>query len=97
VSVKLFLYVVVGFAFTGLTFWWIIAAPAPVSSPPVFFLFAVVCTISNIGSFWMLYMAIRYEKNPWPTVLLAFIPFTSFWYYFERVRPGKLKRPIYPD
>ncbi len=40
----------------------------------------------------MLYMAIRYEKHPLPMVLLAFVPFAFFWYYFERVRPGKLVR-----
>jgi len=41
----------------------------------------------------MMYMSIRYEKKPLPFVLLALlIPFTFLWYYFERVRPGKLGR-----
>jgi hypothetical protein len=41
----------------------------------------------------MMYMSIRYEKHPLPMVLLAaFIPFSFLWYYFERVRRGKLRR-----
>lgn len=40
-----------------------------------------------------MYMSIRYEKKPLPMLALAlFVPFTFVWYYFERVRPGKLAR-----
>ena len=56
---------------------------------PIFALF----TIQPLGAFWMMYIAIRYEKNPFPLILLAmFIPFSFLWYYFERVRPGKVRR-----
>jgi len=45
----------------------------------------------------MAYICIRYEKNPLPLVVLALcVPFTFLWYYFERVRPGKLTRPEGP-
>jgi len=37
----------------------------------------------------MFYMALRYEKNPWLMILLAFIPYAFLWYYFERVRPER--------
>jgi hypothetical protein len=45
-----------------------------------------------VGAFWMMYMSIRHEKSPLPMVMLAFIPFTFLWYYFERFRAGKLRR-----
>ena len=48
---------------------------------------------SPLGRLWMGYMAIRYEKNPFPMLLPAlFVPFTFVWYCFERVRPGKSRR-----
>ena len=37
----------------------------------------------------MMYMAIRHEKRPLPIILLAFLPYTFLWYYFERVKPQK--------
>jgi hypothetical protein len=45
----------------------------------------------NLGTIWMLYVALRLEKHPFPFVLLAFVPFASLWYYFERFRSGKHK------
>ena len=85
---KLALWVTSGFAIVGLTFWWaatsgVLANPVPVS------LFAMCCLASNLGSFWMIYVAIRHERHPWPMILLAFLPFAAFWYYFERVRFDK--------
>ena len=44
---------------------------------------------SPIGSFWMLYVSIRYEKHPATYMLMAFVPFMSVWYYFERYKTGK--------
>ena len=40
--------------------------------------------VSNIGSFWMLYQAIRYEPYPLRFVLFSFVPFACIWYYRER-------------
>ena len=91
---KLFLYIVGGTIVTGLVFWFITTSNAPANSLLTIF-FAAICIASPLGAFWMTYMAIRYEKNPWPMVLLGlFVPFTFLWYYFERVRPGKL--PSHP-
>ncbi len=42
----------------------------------------------------MLYMAVRYEAQPLPMMFLAFVPYAFLWYYFERVRRGKLMRQI---
>jgi hypothetical protein len=55
-------------------------------NPLPFLMLALVYGVSPIGSFWMLYMVIRYEKRPLPWLLLAFIPYFSFGYYFHRVR-----------
>jgi hypothetical protein len=41
--------------------------------------------IANIGGFWMIYQAVRYERRVWRYVLLAFIPFMFVWYSLVRV------------
>jgi hypothetical protein len=51
----------------------------------LFLLFAA----PNIGTIWMLYVSIRFEKHPLPFAFLAFIPYAFLWYYFQRVRPKK--------
>jgi len=56
------------------------------------FLVVVIFAMPSIGAFWMLYMATRYETQPLPMMFLAFVPYAFLWYYFERVRPGKLMR-----
>jgi hypothetical protein len=47
------------------------------------FLFAFVFA-QNIGAFWMLYQAIRYEKRVGRYVLLSFVPFMFVWYSLVR-------------
>ncbi len=86
---KMVLYVLLGFAVAGFAFW-AVTAPGTSQNPLFVALLVVVFSIAPIGSFWMMYQAIRYEKNPWPLILCAmFIPFSFLWYYFERVRPAK--------
>ena len=46
--------------------------------------FALLAAVSNIGSYWMMYQAIRYEVRPLRFFLLAFLPLACVWYYFER-------------
>jgi len=48
-----------------------------------------VCAGPPIGTFWMLYVSIRHEKDPVPYMLMAFVPFMFVWYYFERYKTGK--------
>ena len=48
-------------------------------------------------TFWnllVLYIVIRYEKQPLPYILLAFIPYFSLGYYFERVRGRQMVSPM---
>jgi hypothetical protein len=65
---------------------------APDSNPFMLWAFVALFVIPPLGAFWMMYMSVRYEKHPLRFVLLTFIPFTFLWYYFERVRPRKLRR-----
>ena len=37
----------------------------------------------------MAYQCVRYEKKPFPLLLLVLIPYSFLWYYFERVRKRK--------
>jgi hypothetical protein len=85
---KLALWVLLGFVVTGLAFWMVTIPQVP-RDPFFMFLIVAVFAAPPIGAFWMMYMSIRYEKHPLPTILLAFIPYCFLWYYFERVRPGK--------
>ena len=86
---KALIYVVFGFAVLGLAFWIVVAQRISQDSPWIFPIIALF-GIPPIGAFWMMYMSIRHERKPLPMILLAFIPFTFVWYYFERIRPGKL-------
>jgi uncharacterized membrane protein YqjE len=90
---KLLLYVAGGFVALALAALVITRGQAPASNPAMLFAIVALFVIPPLGAFWMIYMSIRYEKRPLPLVLLAFlIPFTFVWYYFERVRAGKLQR-----
>ena len=86
------LWILLGFAVAGLAFW-TITSEGP-ENPFLVFAVVVVFAVAPIGAFWMLYMAIRYETHPLLMVLMAFVPYAFLWYYFERVRPGKLSRGI---
>jgi len=86
---KMFLWILLGFSIAGLAFW-MVTIPGVVRNPLLMFLFVVVFAVPPFGAFWMLYMSLRYEKHPLKMVLLAFVPYAFLWYYFERVRPGKL-------
>ena len=40
---------------------------------------------NNLGAFWMLYQAVRYEKRVLKYVAMAFIPFMFIWYALVRL------------
>ncbi len=84
---KLVGWILAGLSVTGLAFWMITADLG--TKPLILPLVVAVFAVPPIGAFWMLYMAIRYEKNPLPMMMMAFIPYGFLWYYFERVRTGK--------
>ena len=86
---KMLLWILVGLFVTGLAFW-MITVPGLSRNPVVVLMVVVVFVIPPVGAFWMLYMSIRHEKHALPMILLALIPYTFLWYYFERVKPGKL-------
>ena len=92
---KLLLYIVGGFVAMAAATLLIARGHVP-ESPAILFAFVVLFGVPPVGAFWMMYMSIRYERSPLPMLLLAFIPFTFLWYYFERVRPGKVGRARNP-
>lgn len=56
-------------------------------------LVAAIFGVPAIATYWMIYDAVRYEKRPWPYIVLAFVPYLFIWHYFERVRKrGPLER-----
>jgi hypothetical protein len=81
-------WILLGFAATGLAFWIVTSSWVP-TSPLVQILTVAFFGIAPVGAFWMLYVVIRFEKRPFPLILLAFIPYGFVAYYFERVRPRK--------
>jgi hypothetical protein len=88
---KLFFWILLGLSVEGFAFW--LMATSLRQNPAVTFLSIMVFVMPPIGAFWMMYMAIRYEQRPVPLICLAlFFPYCFVWYYFERVRPGKLVR-----
>ncbi len=70
---------------------WIVIAPWTPQNVLVITTIAALFGLSSLGGFWMLYMAIRYERYPVRFVALSLLPFAFIWYYFERVRAGKHK------
>jgi|HubBroStandDraft_6_1064221.scaffolds.fasta_scaffold456456_1 hypothetical protein len=48
--------------------------------------------VGNLGSYWMLYKAIRYEDKPLLFALLAFVQFAFIWYFVARYRAGRVNR-----
>jgi hypothetical protein len=89
---KLIIHIVAGFVAMAAAALLIAGEQAPASSPAILVAFVALFAIPPFGAFWMMYQAIRHEKNPFPMIALAFIPYTFLWYYFERIRPGKARR-----
>jgi ABC-type transport system involved in cytochrome c biogenesis permease subunit len=87
---KMLGWILLGFIVTGLVFWMVVNQWIP-KSPFIETLIVVLFASPSVGAFWMLYVAIRFEKHPLPFILLAFIPFAFVGYYFDRVRPKRHK------
>jgi hypothetical protein len=85
---KLLMYVAGGLGALIAATFLLLLGPSPDSNPFILAVFFVLYAIAPLGGFWMMYMSIRYEKKPWPKILLALIPFTFLWYYFERRSHG---------
>ena len=77
---------VFGIAVAGLAFWVATTTQSVLPSPLPILILAAVYGVSPIGTFWMLYMAIRHERRPLLYIFLAFIPYSFVGYYLERVR-----------
>lgn len=86
---KLFVWVCLGLGITGMAFWFAISPwfPRNIWAEDLIVIFF---SAPSVGAFWMIYVAIRHEKHPLRYILLAFIPYTFLWYYFDRVRPRRV-------
>jgi len=85
---RTFFWVLLVVSLFSLAVWIVIGAwlpKTPLSTALVFAYFVA----PNVGTIWMLYRVIRFERDPLPVALLALVPFAFLWYYFERVRPQK--------
>jgi hypothetical protein len=83
---KLIIWVMSGFAVAALCAWMLTIVQGAFR-PLVIGLSVIVYAAPSVGALWMLYAAVRTEKNPLRFIVTAFIPFSFLWYYFERVRP----------
>ena len=84
------------FLIGGLTVlaFWVVAGPWFPQNPVVIGAIGASFGLSALGGFWMLYMAVRYERQPVRFVALSLLPFAFIWYYVERVRVGKHKTRV---
>jgi hypothetical protein len=59
-------------------------------------IWALASFAMNIGLLWAIYQAVRYEIYPLRFILIAFLPFSFVWYYYERYanRRGSHRLPI---
>jgi len=54
----------------------------------------IIYSLHPLGALWMTYQSVRYEREPLRLILLALIPYSFVWYYFERVKKGKQMRRV---
>ena len=85
-NLKPLLYILIGFVGFGLAIYLVAGDRVPESHPLIMGAFILLFAVPPVGAFWMMYACIRYEKKPFPVLLLAFVPFSFLWYYFERHR-----------
>ncbi len=76
------LFLVACSAFAG----WVVLGPWAFRNPLALFFVTFFFMVPPIGSAWMLYQSIRYEEKSLPFVILALVPYSFLWYYFEHYR-----------
>jgi uncharacterized membrane protein YqjE len=89
-NTRMFLWAVLGFALAALASWLFDSITNPLK-PLTLVGLAILYVVAPLGSFWMLFVVIRHEKHPLPWILLAFLPYFSVGYYFERVRRNRVE------
>jgi membrane protein implicated in regulation of membrane protease activity len=68
---------------------WVVLGPAVFHDPVAAFSVTAFFMVAPAGTGWMLYQCIRYEEHTIPFVILALVPYSFVWYYFERYRKRK--------
>jgi hypothetical protein len=90
---KTFFWILLIAALSAFAFW-VVVGPWFPKSPLVIFALVAFFGMPNLGAIWMLYVSIRSERHPLPFVVLALVPYSFLWYYFERFRPGEQTRRV---
>jgi hypothetical protein len=85
---KALLWILLAAGLNGLMAW-VVFSRGAIKDPFALFLLLALFMTPNIGTIWMLYVVVRFEKHPLPFILLGFIPYAFLWYYFQRVRLRK--------
>jgi hypothetical protein len=67
---------------------WEVTSPSRASGPGLVFI-VVFFALHPFGAAWMIHTILRSEKRAAKFFLLALVPYSFVWYYFERVRPGR--------
>ena len=72
---------------------WVIFTPTPpmdLNTHPI--LFSSILLLFGgpaVAGLWVLVRILRYEKRPFPVILIPLlIPNSFLWYYFERIKPS---------
>jgi len=91
IHMKTFLYILLVAGLCSLMAW-VVFSRWFTRDPFLIFILIVLFVTPNLGTIWMLYVSVRFEKSPLPFALLAFVPYSFIWYYFQRVRPGRVAR-----
>ena len=89
---KLVITILVGLGVLAAALWILSTTTVSKNSPFVLIVF-IVFMVPPLGAMWMIFMSIRNEHNPWPMIVLALVPFSFVWYYFERFRGSNQRRP----
>ena len=66
-------------------FFGVLVRPSLIQNTRVLLFFMPLTLFSTIGSFWMIYQAVRYEGRIGKYVLLSLVPFMFVWYSLVRV------------
>lgn len=59
----------------------------------LFWFVNLVCDAAALGSLWMIYQAVRYERRVGVWILLSLVPFMSIWYLLARYLTRMKLRP----
>jgi uncharacterized membrane protein len=70
---------------------WVVIGPWFPKGSLTIGLLTIFFLLGPVGALWMLYDCSIHEKPPLIYFVLAFVPYAFVWYYFDRVRPRRVR------